>query len=102
MSELSGRRPQRIQVSPHVSLTACSRYPNFIPSSFKLEAAGKVIYIDPYHIDDTAPADYIFITHPHPDHLSPPDITQIVKKETLIVCPRLFVGQLSRTYSCHS
>ena len=86
---------KRIQLSPNFSLTACSDDPDFIPSSFKIEAQGKSIYIDPYHINDTTPADYILITHAHPDHLSLPDISKIVKKETLIICPQMFVEKLS-------
>ena len=39
-----------------------------------IEASKKVIYIDPLLIDDPKPADYILITHAHPDHFSLTDI----------------------------
>lgn len=94
-NDMRTRIPQSIQVSADCVLTSCSDYPNFIPSSFKIDARGKVIYLDPYRINDTTPADYIFITHAHPDHLSLPDIARIVKKETLIICPWMFIGKLS-------
>ncbi len=90
------RSSQSIQVGANLTLTACSSYPNFVPSSFRIDILGKCIYIDPYRITDPRAADYIFITHAHPDHLSLPDIAQIVKPETRIVCPRLFVQALSR------
>ena len=48
----------------------------------------KVIYIDPYKIEDiTNDADYIFITHSHYDHFSPEDIEKIIKKDTVIIVP---------------
>lgn len=55
-------------------------------ASFMIETDGKTIYIDPYEIRGTRPADYIFITHSHPDHLSVADIQKIAKKDTLIIC----------------
>ncbi len=84
-----------IQLSAGCLLTACNDHSNFLPASFKLDIQGKTIYIDPYKINDTTPADTIFITHAHPDHLSLPDIKKIVKEETLIICPQTFVKTLS-------
>jgi L-ascorbate metabolism protein UlaG (beta-lactamase superfamily) len=94
-NDRSNRKPQRLPLSGDCFLTACSTSPNFIPASFKIDTPREVIYIDPYQINDTAPADYIFITHPHPDHLSLPDIARVVKKDTRIICPQRFVKQLS-------
>ncbi len=38
-------------------------------ASFRIHAAGKVIYIDPYWGDDySEPADFILVTHGHYDH----------------------------------
>ena len=49
---------------------------------------GKVIYIDPYQIEDNyKDADYIFITHGHYDHYSEEDIEIIKKQNTIIVAP---------------
>ncbi len=57
-------------------------------SSFRIEAAGKVIYIDPFEIKNDKPADYIFITHNHYDHMSVVDIQKVAVKSTLIICPK--------------
>lgn len=91
--------PQSIQLPNNTILTSWGAVnilnTDFLPSSFRIEAQGKVIYIDPLVIDDTNPADYIFITHAHGDHLSLPDIEKIVKEETLIICPKKAVNKLS-------
>lgn len=48
----------------------------------------KRIYFDPYQIRETyQDADYIFITHPHYDHLSLEDIKKVKKETTIIVSP---------------
>jgi len=57
-------------------------------SSFRIETGVKVIYFDPYKLKNAIPADYIFVTHEHPDHLSPGDIKKIAGKNTLIICSR--------------
>ena len=55
-------------------------------SGFKIKTEEKVIYIDPYHIEDDEKADLILITHSHPDHCSPGDIEKISTEETIILC----------------
>jgi len=45
----------------------------------------KVVYIDPWMLKKGEPADYIFVTHGHFDHLSIDDINKISKKDTIIV-----------------
>ena len=54
-------------------------------ASFRIEAAGKVIYIDPWKVKKMVKADYILITHEHYDHLSPDDIRQIAGGNTVII-----------------
>lgn len=56
-------------------------------------AAGTAVF-DPYLIDSLAQngiavpkADFIFITHGHYDHFSPPDIKPFLKDGTVIICP---------------
>lgn len=50
---------------------------------------GKIIYFDPFKINDsyTNDADYIFITHPHYDHFSLDDIAKIKKGSSKIIIP---------------
>lgn len=55
-------------------------------STFKIVAAGKVIYIDPYELPESAEkADVVFVTHEHFDHCSPGDIEKVTKKGTVVV-----------------
>ena len=56
-------------------------------SSIKI-SKGKVIYIDPFKIDENYnDADIIFITHDHYDHFSEEDIDKIKKEDTVIIVP---------------
>jgi L-ascorbate metabolism protein UlaG (beta-lactamase superfamily) len=55
-----------------------------------IQAGGDIIYIDPAppaNISGLSPADLILITHDHPDHLNPADITALSKTGTEIVTP---------------
>ena len=55
-------------------------------SSIKIEGEDKVIYFDPYRIEEEKnDADIIFITHSHYDHFSEEDILKVKKEETNIV-----------------
>jgi L-ascorbate metabolism protein UlaG (beta-lactamase superfamily) len=56
-------------------------------ASFRIETAGKVIYIDPWKLKNSIKADYILITHEHYDHLSLGDIQKIAGENTVIICP---------------
>lgn len=57
-------------------------------ASIRLER-DKVIYVDPYKIEGTPhDADIIFCTHDHSDHLSPGDIKNAMKPETILVVPQ--------------
>ncbi len=53
----------------------------------RITGDGRVLYIDPYHIEGSAPADIILVTHGHYDHCSGEDIAKILKKDTVIVAP---------------
>jgi len=55
-------------------------------SGFKIKNA-VTIYIDPYQIEETEPADLILVTHEHYDHCSPDDILKIYKDDTIIIAP---------------
>jgi len=53
---------------------------------FRMEAAGKTLYIDPYKLPPGQPkADLILITHEHHDHFSPEDISTIAGPDTAYV-----------------
>ena len=54
-------------------------------SSIKINIE-KVIYIDPFKIEDNYhDADIIFITHSHYDHYSEEDIKKVIKENTKII-----------------
>ena len=55
--------------------------------TFRIEAPGLTIYIDPWNIKHPTPADIIFITHDHYDHCSPADVKKLLKSDTIIVAP---------------
>lgn len=52
---------------------------------FKVRMGRKVVYFDPYGIEDVEPADLILVSHDHYDHCSPADIARISKRQTTIV-----------------
>lgn len=55
-------------------------------ASIKMEKAGKVIYFDPFKIDNLLnDADYVFITHSHYDHYSEEDIKKVMKDDTKFI-----------------
>ena len=56
-------------------------------AAVKINAAGKVIYIDPYQLKKEDPADIVLITHSHHDHLSLSDIKKIITRESIIEAP---------------
>jgi len=61
---------------------------------FRIDAA-KIIYIDPYQIHSTVPADIILVSHDHFDHCSPEDILKIQTKGTVIITDRASADKLS-------
>jgi L-ascorbate metabolism protein UlaG (beta-lactamase superfamily) len=55
-------------------------------SSIRIVADKKVIYIDPFEIEENyGDADYICITHSHYDHFSPEDILKIKNNDSIIL-----------------
>lgn len=105
-SEKRSPKPVRIQLKDGITLTATGtvnitipflvNHVDFLPSSFKLEANKKIIYIDPLVVDDETFADFICITHGHSDHFSIPDIKKLTQKETTIICPSKVYNKLSK------
>ena len=56
----------------------------------------KTICIDPYDINKSFKADYLFITHNHRDHLSVDDIQKTIKSTTIIVAAYACKEQLDQ------
>jgi len=63
-------------------------------ASFRIESDHGIVYIDPWKLVKSVPADYILITHSHFDHLSLDDIKKIRKPDTIIVGPPDVAEQL--------
>jgi L-ascorbate metabolism protein UlaG (beta-lactamase superfamily) len=65
--------------------------------SVLFELGDKAYYVDPFHegnFDGLPKAEFIFITHAHPDHLDPIAIEKIEKPTTVFVCPPSVAEQL--------
>ena len=63
-------------------------------SSIKIKG-DKTVYIDPWKLRDSDPADLILISHSHGDHLSPGDVEKIHKDDTVIITTEDCAAQLS-------
>lgn len=61
--------------------------------SFMVKAGGKVIYFDPWEIDNPEKADIILVTHEHFDHFSIEDIKKMQKEGTVIVSTQKVTSQ---------
>jgi L-ascorbate metabolism protein UlaG (beta-lactamase superfamily) len=56
-------------------------------AGFRVRAGRRLVYIDPYRVEDARPADLILITHGHYDHFSPQDVERLSGERTLVVAP---------------
>ncbi|MCR5294955.1 MAG: MBL fold metallo-hydrolase [Lachnospiraceae bacterium] len=60
----------------------------FTQNSIRIRDNGKIIYIDPFHMQETPrDADLILITHDHYDHFSPEDIAKVSRGDSVLVVP---------------
>ena len=58
------------------------------------------LYFDPFNIaENMKPAKFIFITHPHYDHLSIEDIKKVCDKNTIFVATQDSAEKLKETFS---
>ncbi|HEY1329999.1 MAG TPA: MBL fold metallo-hydrolase [Actinomycetota bacterium] len=71
------------------------RFTWFRQSAFQWKDDGPVVYIDPWGVTTEDPADVIFITHAHEDHLQPDEIERLRKDGTAIVAPADIASGLS-------
>ncbi len=92
VSEKRNPIPQQVDIGENITLktwgTIKVNKSHFFPSSFQIKSNNDIIYIDPVEVDPLDKADYILITHSHPDHFSLTDITKLLKPETVIICPK--------------
>jgi L-ascorbate metabolism protein UlaG (beta-lactamase superfamily) len=54
-------------------------------SSFRIIAAGKVLYIDPWKLSGGPAADVILVSHAHFDHASANDVKRLTKTGTVVL-----------------
>lgn len=100
VSEKRNPTPQSVVVDQDLKITSWGAIKvnkaHFYPSSFQLKWGGTISYIDPVEIPDGDKADYIFLTHAHPDHFSLTTIEKIVKPETVFICPKGVSAKLEK------
>jgi L-ascorbate metabolism protein UlaG (beta-lactamase superfamily) len=61
---------------------------------FRIDSS-KRIYLDPFQIKSTVPADIILVSHDHFDHCSPDDILKIETKSSVIITDKASSGKLT-------
>jgi len=64
-------------------------------ASFKIKK-DKVIYVDPFKINDNEKADIILITHEHFDHFSIEDIKKVLDNKTVLVATSDCLSSLNK------
>lgn len=68
----------------------------FRQSAFRWSDGERTVYIDPWGTsDDEPPADVVFITHAHNDHLQPREIDRLRSDRTKVVAPHDVANELS-------
>jgi L-ascorbate metabolism protein UlaG (beta-lactamase superfamily) len=63
-------------------------------AGFQIQVGPRTLYIDPFQIERTQPADILCITHAHYDHCSPDDIRKIQHPDTIIVTEKESARQI--------
>ncbi len=56
-------------------------------ASFRIEGDKSTVYVDPWKLKVSVPADLVCVTHSHFDHLSVEDVERVRKPGTVIVGP---------------
>jgi L-ascorbate metabolism protein UlaG (beta-lactamase superfamily) len=74
----------------------------FSQGALKFTYNGKIIYTDPFDIDHPYhDADFIFLTHPHFDHISPENIDKVIKADTVFVTAESIANEI-KAYGDHT
>jgi L-ascorbate metabolism protein UlaG (beta-lactamase superfamily) len=63
-------------------------------AGFRIKTRAGIVYIDPYRVEDAAPADLILITHDHFDHFSRDDVLRLAGRRTTAIGPATVTEQL--------
>lgn len=91
----SATQPPQATQTPTVNVDRLLEHVQWLGhASFRLTGE-KVVYIDPYQLKTTKPADIILITHAHADHCSAADISKIRGPNTVIVATSDCASKLS-------
>lgn len=73
----------------------------FKHSSIRISGEGKVIYVDPFEIEDEAhDANIVFVTHDHYDHFSVEDIRKVSNYDTVVVVPKSLARKAMKMCTC--
>ena len=71
------------------------RFTWFKQAAFLYRGEGFNLYIDPWGVTVSEPADVVLLTHAHSDHFSLEDIEKIRKDDTQIFAPQDVAAELS-------
>jgi L-ascorbate metabolism protein UlaG (beta-lactamase superfamily) len=85
---ISGRAQSQRPVQTFVTSSGPVKITPIVHASVLIEAAGKVVYVDPARLLDFTglpPADLILITDIHTDHMDPANIAKLSKAGTKII-----------------
>ncbi len=101
ISDKRGQNPLMVKLENNISVITWGAIKvgksDFFPSSFQIKTDSIVIYIDPIEVNGSDKADYILITHSHPDHFSEKDISKLKKYNTKIICSMGAAKKLKKT-----
>jgi L-ascorbate metabolism protein UlaG (beta-lactamase superfamily) len=102
ISESREKNQISYQISDSLLLKSCGAITvnktDFFPSSFLIQSGGKVIYIDPVKTESDIQADFILISHSHPDHFSISDLEKLIQPgKTVVVAPQKVISKLQKS-----
>lgn len=95
--------PKEIEISPDLTISSTGAIffnfagmvrGNFVSAGIKINYKDLIIYIDPLLAEEKEKADFILISHDHPDHFSPEDIKKLSGDQTIIYGPESVTEKL--------